>query len=87
MRTGGRPPRSHYPASKQVGAQRWIQVLGAARRLRVTKGRIYQLIRARRLKSQHLDGITYVREQDVDVYQIYRQQIRRLQQSTRKKIA
>jgi len=87
MKTGGRPPRSHYPASKQVGTHRWIQVLGAARRLRVTKGRVYQLIRARRLRSKPMDGITYVREQDVDVYRIYRQQLRKLLQVTRAQIA
>jgi len=58
------------PRSRQDGDVVWIQVVVAARRLGVTRGRVYHLMEDGRLRSKKMDGLLYVREADVELYRV-----------------
>jgi len=68
--TMGRPPAPPRPG--------WLSVQEAARRLRVGKARVNELVRRRRLKVRWFGNVRYVAEESVDRYAAYRDELARL---------
>lgn len=68
--TMGRPPAPPRPD--------WLPVNEAARRLGVGRGRVYELVRRRRLKVRWFGNVRYVAETSVDRYAAYRRDLVRL---------
>lgn len=60
--------------TRRVDGVVWLQVVEAAQRLEVTRGRIYHLIGAGRLRTRLFDGLLYVRDQDVRLHEVVRRE-------------
>jgi len=65
----GRPPSSSYPLAVIVDGQTWVQAREAARRLKLSRTRIVQLLGDGRLAGRLIHGTSYVRVADVRWYQ------------------
>lgn len=65
------------PRVRRVGGM-WLQVAEAARRLGVTRGRVYHLIWDERLCAKEIEGLLYVREADVHQYKSLRRESARV---------
>lgn len=59
----------------------WIPVSVALKRLGVTRGRVYQLITAKRVRAKRLGGRVHVHARDVQLYCVYRREIVRIRQT------
>lgn len=73
------------PGPPQVvveGPHTWVTVPVAAARLRVTQGRIYQLLSEGRLRRRAA-GAVYIREDSLEDYERYRRQIEQLRVTRR----
>lgn len=73
----GRPPARRAPR-RLHDRHVWLIVDEAARVLRVTRGRVYQLIEMGVLRAVNKGGFRYVRETDVRVHQIRRRELSRI---------
>ena len=69
-----KPSVTDAPARRWVDGVLWLQVAEAARRLGVTRGRIYHLTSGGRLRTRAFDGLLYVRDQDVQLYAVARRE-------------
>jgi hypothetical protein len=71
------------PTTIFVRGESWLLVPEAARRLKVTTGRIYHLTTDKRLRSLVQHGLNYVSYEDLEKYKTYQKQWRALRSTGR----
>jgi hypothetical protein len=71
-------PATAAPQRVVEDGRTWVQIRVAARRLGITKGRVYHLVADGRLKMQEHLGLIYVDWKSVQQYARFQQQLQHL---------
>lgn len=71
-------PATEAPRQLPLDGRTWMQVQVAARRLKVTAGRIYHLVADGRLQAREHLGLIYVEEESLKRYGRYQRQLHHL---------